>query len=252
MVDLGSPQHPAGSFFRLRHSAAWRRQPWSTQKEPPVRLIARPFGLRSYYPAGGSFQCKQTMKGSSMSTDTTTAAPVLKIVAATFGSEEAAAAAKARLIADEDAVGNIAIVTMDSEGKVKFKETGDMGPGKGALVGGGVGLVLALFTGPGAILAGAGVGALAAKLRDSGFDDSQLRGLGEDLTPGTAAIVSIVPESALTAVESDLRGSDATRLVVKEVGFDLANMLDEEASAAGITPEAATEGIAAPSTRTTV
>jgi len=187
-----------------------------------------------------------------MSSNTTTATPVLKIVAATFGSEQEAAAAKAQLIADKDAIGNIAIVTMDSRGRVKFKETGDMGPGKGALVGGGVGLVIALFSGPMAIVAGAGVGALAAKLRDSGFDDSQLKGLGEDLTPGSAAIVSIVPESALTAVESDLQGSGAARLVVKDVGFDLANMLDEEASAAGITPEAATEGIAAaPTTGTT-
>jgi uncharacterized membrane protein len=158
-------------------------------------------------------------------------------------------AAKAQLIADEDAVGNIAIVTMDSRGKVKFKETGDMGAGKGALVGGGVGLAIALFTGPMAILAGAG--ALAAKLRDSGFDDSQLKGLGEDLTPGSAAIASIVPESALTAVEGDLQSSGAIRTVVKDVGFDLANMLDEEASAAGITPEAASEGIATPTAGTT-
>ena len=178
-----------------------------------------------------------------MSITPATETPVLKVVAATFSSEEAVSAAKAQLIADEDAVGNIAIVTMDAAGKVKFKETGDMGPGKGALVGGGVGLVIALFTGPGAILAGAGIGALAAKLRDSGFDDSQLKGLGEDLAPGTAAIVAIVPETALTAVETDLRSSGASRLVVKEVGFDLANMLDEEASAAGLTLETPTEAI---------
>ena len=39
---------------------------------------------------------------------------------------------------------------------------------------------------------------------------------------------------------------------MKDVGFDLANMLDEEASAAGMTPEAATEGIElAPTTGTT-
>jgi uncharacterized membrane protein len=179
-----------------------------------------------------------------MSSDTTTTAPVLRIVAATFNSEEAARAAKAQLVADEDAAGNIAIVTMHEDGKVKFKETGDMGPGKGALVGGGVGLAVALFTGgAGLVVAGAGVGALAAKLRDSGFDDSQLRGLGEDLKPGTAAVVSIVPESALTAVEADLNAAGASRLVVKDVGFDLANMLDEEAVAAGITPESAAEGI---------
>ena len=141
---------------------------------------------------------------------------------------------------------------MDEERKVKFKETGDMGPGKGALVGGGVGLVIALFTGPAAILAGAGAGAIAAKLRDSGFDNTQLKGLGEDLTPGSAAIVSIVPESALTAVETDLRGSGASHLVVKDVGFDLANMLDEEASAAGITLEGAAEGFEpAPTTDST-
>lgn len=187
-----------------------------------------------------------------MASTTTTEAPVLKIVAATFGSEEAAKAAKAQLVADEDAVGNIAIVTAHEDGKVRFKETGDMGPGKGALVGGGVGLVIALFTGPGAILAGAGVGALAAKLRDSGFDDSQLKGLGQDLTPGSAAIVSIVPESALTAVEGGLHRSGAGRTVVKDVGFDLANMLDDEAAGAGITPEAAAEGIQpGPSTDTT-
>jgi hypothetical protein len=77
-----------------------------------------------------------------MASTTTTEAPVLKIVAATFGSEEAAKAAKAQLVADEDAVGNIAIVTAHEDGKVRFKETGDMGPGKGALVGGGVGLVI--------------------------------------------------------------------------------------------------------------
>jgi uncharacterized membrane protein len=189
-----------------------------------------------------------------MASTTTTAVPILKIVAATFETEEAAKAAKARLIADEDAVGNIAIVTMHEDGKVKFKETGDMGPGKGALVGGGVGLAVALFTGgAGLVLAGAGVGALAAKLRDSGFDNSQLEGLGEDLRPGTAAIVTIVPESALTAVEGDLSASGASRLIVKDVGFDLANMLDEEASAAGITPESAARGIeSAPTSGPTV
>jgi uncharacterized membrane protein len=165
----------------------------------------------------------------------------VKIVAATFADEQAAAAAKTKLVEDKDATGNIAIVHMDSSGKVKFKETGDMGAGKGALIGGGVGLVLALFAGPIGILGGAGAGALAAKLRDSGFDDSQLKGLGEDLTPGAAAVVTVVPEAALSAVEADLNSSGASRVVVKDVGTDLANMLDDEASAAGITPEAATE-----------
>jgi uncharacterized membrane protein len=185
---------------------------------------------------------------SSETQSTTEAAAVMKIVAATFDSEQAAGAAKTQLVADKDAVGNIAIVTMDSQRKVKFKETGDMGAGKGALIGGGVGLVAALFAGPAWILGGAGVGALAAKLHDSGFDDSQLKGLGEDLTPGSAAVVTVVPETAQTAVENDLHESGASRVVVKDIGFDLANMLDEEASAAGITPKTMTEAAnAAPS-----
>jgi uncharacterized membrane protein len=168
-------------------------------------------------------------------------APVVKVVAATFGTEQEAETAKARLIANKDAVGNMAVVSADAQGKVKFKESGDMGAGKGALIGGGVGLVLALFAGPLGILGGAAGGALVAKLHDAGFDDSQLKGLGEDLAPGSAAIVAIVPEAAVTAVETDLQGAGASRVVVKEVGFDLANMLDDEAASAGITPETATE-----------
>jgi uncharacterized membrane protein len=182
---------------------------------------------------------------SSTTPEATGGEPVVKIVAATFGAESAADAAKATLVADKDAVGNIAVVTMDDKGKVKFKETGDMGAGKGALIGGGVGLVLALFAGPIGILGGAGAGALAAKLRDSGFKDEQLKGLGQDLTPGSAAIIAVVQESALTAVESGLQGAGATRVVVSDVGTDLANLLDDEASATGVTPESAVESASA-------
>jgi uncharacterized membrane protein len=178
---------------------------------------------------------------SSETPDGAGAQEVVKIVAATFSTEAAAEAAKARLVADKDAVGNLAIVMMDDKGKVKFRETGDMGAGKGALIGGGVGLVVALVAGPIGILAGAGAGALAAKLKDSGFEDDQLKGLGQDLTPGSAAIVTVVPEAALTAVQSGLQGAGASRVVVSDVGTDLANMLDDEASSAGITGETATE-----------
>jgi uncharacterized membrane protein len=171
----------------------------------------------------------------------TTPEPVLKIVVGTFATEAAAQAAKTRLVEDQDATGNMAIVTTDAQGKIEFKETGDMGAGKGALIGGGVGLVLALFAGPLGIVGGAAAGALAAKLRDSGFDDSQLKGLGEDLTPGSAAIVTVVPEAAVTAVQTDLQGAGANRVVIKDVGFDLANMLDDDAASAGITRETAAE-----------
>ena len=77
----------------------------------------------------------------------TTPEPVLKIVVGTFATEAAAQAAKTRLVEDKDATGNMAIVTTDAQGKIEFKETGDMGAGNGALIGGGVGLVLALFAG---------------------------------------------------------------------------------------------------------
>ena len=104
---------------------------------------------------------------------------------------------------------------MNDQGKVKFKETrATWGTGKGALVGGGgVGPFVAAVLG--APAAGSSAALPSARSRRScatrASMTGQLKGLGEDLTPGSAAIVTLVPETAQTAVENDLHGSGASR-----------------------------------------
>jgi len=77
-----------------------------------------------------------------------------------------------------------AVITKDSEGKVTLAESKDADPGaaRGGVVGGTVGFMLALFTGPigvAAIGVGAATGAVAAHLRDSGFPDRELQAIGD-------------------------------------------------------------------------
>jgi uncharacterized membrane protein len=43
--------------------------------------------------------------------------------------------------------------------------------------------------GPIGILAGGGIGALASKIRDSGFENDQLEQLGKSLGPGNSTVV---------------------------------------------------------------
>ena len=71
------------------------------------------------------------------------------------------------------------------DGKVKFIESKDWGAGRGALLGGAIGII----GGPIGILAGGSIGALVSKLRDSGFKNEQLEQLGKSLQPNTSAIV---------------------------------------------------------------
>ena len=76
--------------------------------------------------------------------------------------EELKQAKKQGLIKIEDA----AILVKDADGKLRIKETADMGGGKGAVIGGVLGGVVGLLAGPigWAALGGAVIGGLAAKI----------------------------------------------------------------------------------------
>ncbi|HEU0025526.1 MAG TPA: DUF1269 domain-containing protein [Ktedonobacterales bacterium] len=111
-------------------------------------------------------------------------------------------AKREKLIGIEDA----AVITKDADGKVKIKETADMGAGKGATIGAITGGVLGLLAGPvGWVALGGGVvGALAAKLHDAGFPDDQLRQIGEKLTPNSSALVAVIDHRWVAEVEREL------------------------------------------------
>jgi uncharacterized membrane protein len=161
-----------------------------------------------------------------------------QVVAATFA-DEAAATRGLATIAGALLGGGLkqgAVVHKEADGKIKFVETKDLSASQGAKVGGLAGAVLGIIAGPIGVIGGgavgAGIGGLASKLRDSGFPDSQLKGLGEDLTPGQGAIVALVEDADVDKVKKLLDVVEAQRVVTNDVSVDLADVLDAEAAAA--------------------
>ena len=162
-----------------------------------------------------------------------------KIIAATFTNQGAAGRGLATVAgALGRGLKQGAVVNKTEGGEIKFVETKDMGTKQGAVTGGLMGAAVGLIAGPavaviggGAI--GAGVGSLAAKLRDSGFPDAQLKGLGEDLTAGAAAMVALVDDAAVDKAQELLKAVDATRVVVDDVSTNLADALDQDPAGAG-------------------
>jgi uncharacterized membrane protein len=164
-----------------------------------------------------------------------------QVIAATF-QDEAAATRGLATIAGALLGGGLtqgAVVHKEADGKIKFVETKDLSASQGAKVGGLAGAVLGIIAGPIGVIGGgalgAGVGSLAAKLRDSGFPDDQLRGLGDDLSEGQGAIVALVEDDQVDKAKKLLEVVDAQKVVVHDVSTDLATLLDQEAATAGTT-----------------
>src|SRR5258706_5105068 len=117
-------------------------------------------------------------------------------------------AKKERLIEIEDA----AVLTKDSDGKVRIKETADMRAGKGATIGAIAGGVVGLLAGPvgWAALGGGVIGGLAAKLHDSGFPDDRLRQLAEGVTPNSSSLGAVIDHRWVGDLQRELarQGAD--------------------------------------------
>jgi len=133
-------------------------------------------------------------------------------------------AKKERLIEIEDA----AVLTKDSDGKVRIKETADMRAGKGATIGAIAGGVVGLLAGPvgWAALGGGVIGGLAAKLHDSGFPDDRLRQLAEGLTPDSSALVAVIDHRWVADLERELARQGAD-VVTEGLRDDIAARLKE-------------------------
>ena len=123
-----------------------------------------------------------------------------------------------------DKVGNSAVLHVKPDGTVKFVESKDWGAGRGALLGGAIGII----GGPLGVLAGGGIGALAAKLRDSGFPDSQLEALGKTLEPGGSAVVVELAADAVATAQALLDALGANHVVVEPIDSSVAALFDQE------------------------
>ncbi len=116
------------------------------------------------------------------------------ILIASFNTPSGAESGVAQLKAASIGLGNVAVITRDGSGEVKFTESQDWGVGKSALVGALAGLIL---PGVGTITLAAG-GALAAYFLDLGFPDALLQQMGEGLTTNSSMLVALVDAASRT------------------------------------------------------
>jgi uncharacterized membrane protein len=157
--------------------------------------------------------------------------PVQLIVAAFQDETSAASALKTLKQARRErliGIQNAAVLRKDEKGKLHIQETADMGGGKGAALGGVAGAAIGLIGGPALLVpaaVGALVGGLSAKLRDSGFSNERLATLGENLKPGSSAIVAVVEHTWVAEIENAMAeaGADA---VTAALSADVAAQLE--------------------------
>ncbi len=106
----------------------------------------------------------------------------------------------------------LAIIQKDQSGKLTVKEPDDAGGGKGAAIGGVVGALVGVVLGPAVVAttaAGALVGGLASKLKDTGFDNKDLKELAKALTPGTSALLVAVDDTQFVRLREMLEANHA-------------------------------------------
>ena len=147
--------------------------------------------------------------------------PDRKILAASFGTADGGTrAAGAVGGAFPDKVGNAAVLHVKPDGTVKFVESKDWGAGRGAFLG----AVIGIIGGPAGILAGGGIGALAAKLRDSGFKNDQLETLGKSLGANNSAVVVELAADAVPGAKDILKPLGAKDVVEEDIDSSVADL----------------------------
>jgi uncharacterized membrane protein len=149
-----------------------------------------------------------------------------KILAASFptpdGGSRAAGAVGGAL---RDRIGNTAVLYVRPDGKAKFVESKDWGAGRGALLGGAIGIL----GGPLGIVVGGGIGAAVSKLRDSGFKNDQLEQLGKSLQPNSSAVVIEIAGDAIDTAKEILEPLGAENFVVEELDESVASLFSQDA-----------------------
>ena len=121
-----------------------------------------------------------------------------------------------------------AVIRKNSDGKIRVNDSSDTSDGKGAGIGLLAGAAIGLIGGPVGIAAwssaGAAAGIIAARLHDSGIRNDQLRQVGEELTPGSSALVLVIDPQWTTAIEKDLVASGA-RVFTTGIAAEIATQI---------------------------
>ncbi|HKD33409.1 MAG TPA: DUF1269 domain-containing protein [Gaiellaceae bacterium] len=162
-----------------------------------------------------------------------------KILAATFTTPDGGSRGAGALGGGmRGKIGNTAVLYVRPDGKAKFVESKDWGAGRGALLGGAIGIL----GGPLGIIAGGSIGALVSKLRDSGFKNDQLEQLGKSLQPNSSAIVVEIASDAIDTAKELLTPLGAQNFVVEDLDESVASLFAHDAE-----PEAEPEPAASSS-----
>ena len=137
------------------------------------------------------------------------------VIMAVYPSTEAAAAnfddlvqlVKAKTVRSEGLI----LVERDADGQVRVTQTGDHLGRKGMGWGGGVGLVVGLFSPPllASVVIGGAAGGLLGRFARHQEQSGLETGLGEKLPPGTAAVIAVVDDDDRLAAERTMPGAMA-------------------------------------------
>ena len=135
------------------------------------------------------------------------------IVVAEFNTDAAASAAL-KALKGQFPLQDAAIIRNEN-GRVKVKETRDMGGGKGASVGVVLAAILGLFTGLTWVGLGAAAvaGGLVAKLHDANLPNKELKAIGTALTADKSVLVLVVDQGQGEAAKKALADVGAAAVV---------------------------------------
>jgi uncharacterized membrane protein len=137
----------------------------------------------------------------------------VEIVVAEFNTDAAASAAL-KALKGQLPLKDAAIIRNEN-GRVKVKETRDMGGGKGASVGVVLAAILGLFTGLTWVGLGAAAvaGGLVAKLHDTNLPNKELEAIGTALTADKSVLVLVVDQGLGEAAKKALADVGAAAVV---------------------------------------